>query len=70
MNHNTSCITMTPHFRCSLQPLKSIRTFVRQFEQIKHEYELSLISGSEYNLIEELQHLYIDMERQVRNFDL
>ena len=68
-SYSDTCITLRPHFSCTLKPLKSIKTFVRQFEQIKHEYEISLFSGFEYNLISKLQHLYKDIKRQEEIFE-
>ena len=64
-----TCATSKPHFSCPLKPLKSIRAFVRKFERIKHKYELSLINGSEYNLISQLKHLYKDIIRQKKIFN-
>ncbi len=64
-----SCITLKPHFSCPLEPLKDIGIFVRQFERIKHKYELSLIDGSTYNLISKLQVLYKELNQQAEVFD-
>ena len=68
---NEGCITADrPNHNCPLLPLKSIGELVRDFERIRNNYEISLIDGSEYNLIEELEFfLFKDMEKQAEIFD-
>ena len=63
-NSEIYCGIEKPDYRCKTKPLKSIEEFSEDFKSIIHEWEISLIEGSNYNLILELQKLDRDMTRQ------
>ncbi|MCZ0931839.1 MAG: hypothetical protein OXJ52_01630 [Oligoflexia bacterium] len=52
-----------------LLPLKSMESFYQDFKDIQNQWEISLIEGSSYDLILELEKLYKNMAEEAINYE-